>query len=156
MRAFTCAGKRRRYLSVASRSRRAAIAALTRGPLRLELVQRPEAWLPLRRRRNSSVTSRLRRAAVAALSHGLLRLQRVRSEGGLPLRRRLYLSATSRSRRATVAAPSRGAVEARVRAAIRWLASTASPALLVSHASLEACISRITATWVVEACVCVE
>ena len=42
-------------------------------------------------------------------------------------------------------------VAARVRAAIRGLASTASLAPLVSHASLEACNGRSTIAWAVEA-----
>ena len=58
-----------------SRLRRAPVAALSRGPMRLECVQRSEGWLPPCRRLYSSVTSRLRRALVAALSRGPLRLE---------------------------------------------------------------------------------
>ena len=43
------------------------------------------------------------------------------------------------------------AAEARARAAIRGLASVASPALLVSHVSFEACSSRSTFAWAAEA-----
>ena len=72
-----CCWRRRLYSSVTSRLRRAPVAALSRGPFRLERVQRSEGWLPLRRRLYSSATSRLRRAAVAALSREPMRLESV-------------------------------------------------------------------------------
>ena len=141
--------RRRLYSSATSRSRLAAVAALSRGPLKLVCVRRSEGWLPLHRLRYTSVTSHFRRANVAAPPRWPLRLASVpRSEGWPPPCRR----STRQSRLACAVPPlQHQAVEAQWRAAIRGLASTASPALHVSHVSPEVCSTRSAVSWVVKA-----